>query len=297
MIYVIIGPTGSGKTEVAHMLANKLNCDLLNADAFQIYKGMDIGTNKISYNDPLRKRYHLLDIITPDMTYSVKQYQDDARKIINEYVAKDINIIIVGGTGLYIKALLYDYSFSDEEITINPKFEDLTNHELYELLKQQDADEANIIHENNRKRLLRALTLIENNKCSKTDIISKQQHDYVYPKELINIIYISPSREILYKAINDRVIKMIDNGLINEVEELMNKYSLSITAQQGIGYKEVIDYLNGSYDKEECVALIQKRTRNYAKRQETFFKHQFKNYKIFSSIEESIKFVNENIIK
>lgn len=289
MIYVIIGPTASGKSDVANNLATFLNCELINADAFQIYKDMNIGTNKIDVNDPIRKKYHLLDIVTPEETYSVKQYQDDARKVLNPILKAKKDVIIVGGTGLYIKALLYDYIFSDEETSVNTEYEKLDNVALYDLLNSKDPKEAEKIHVNNRKRLLRALTLMDNNNISKSDLLAKQNHEYFYPKELIKIIYISPEREQLYKNINNRVISMVENGLIDEVKALSKKYNLSITSKQGIGYKEVLDYLDGLTSKEECISLIQKRTRNYAKRQDTFFKNQFTNYKKYSSKEECLK--------
>lgn len=297
MIYVIIGPTGSGKTEVANKIATILNCDLINADAFQIYKDMNIGTNKISMSDPMYKRYHLLDILAPNQTYNVKQYQEDARKALNSCLINNENVVIVGGTGLYIRALLYDYSFNNENTNIDPEYEKMDNHSLYELLNKLDSDEAKKLHENNRKRVIRALMLIKNNNESKSELLAKQSHKYVYPEKDISILYISPDRETLYQNINARVEHMIDKGLIEEVENLSIKYDLSLTAKQGIGYKEVLDYLDGNISKEECIELIQKRTRNYAKRQETFFKHQFINYKKFSSKEEIDNYININIKK
>ena len=274
MIYVIVGPTASGKSDVAHKLAGTLNCDLINCDAFQIYKGMNIGTNKVSSKDKIYSKYHLLDIVTPDKSFSVKEYQDMFRETISHYDINKENIVVVGGTGLYLRASLYDYEFKEENYS-NIDYSKFSNEELFEKLRLLDEDATKTIHPNNRKRVIRALSIIENSGVKKSDIIASQQHELVYPRELIKIFFINPERESLYEKINARVDEMINNGLIDEVKSLLNKYELSNTASQGIGYKEVISYLNNEISLENCRDLIKKRTRNYAKRQVTFFKHQF----------------------
>lgn len=286
MIYVIVGPTGSGKSDLAHLLAAIFNAPIINGDAFQIYKDMNIGTNKVSNKDPIYSRYHMLDIISPDQTFSVKQYQEAARKELDTLLKNNEDVIIVGGTGLYIKALLYDYDFSNEENSIDEDLNSLSNHELFLLLEKLDKKESEKIHENNRKRLLRAISMIRHNGKSKTSIIESQKHSLIYKD--VKIIYLKPDRNLLYENINSRVEKMFASGLIEEVKSLLNQYDLSITAKAGIGYKEVISYLNNEITYEECVALIQKRTRNYAKRQETFFSHQFSNLNIFASYKEAL---------
>lgn len=288
MIYVIIGPTCSGKTSAAISVSDILDCPIINGDAFQIYKDMDIGTSKISKDDPAYKKHFLLDVVSPDRTFSVMEYQTLARKTLNSLLEKYKDVIIVGGTGLYIKALLYDYEFQKEEENDNSDLEALSNHELHLMLETLDAEEANKIHENNRKRVIRAITLIRNNKMKKTDLIASQKHELIYPKDKVKFLYISPNREELYQKINERVIDMINQGLVVEVQKLLAKYDLSLTARQGIGYKEVISYLNNECNLDECINLIQKRTRNYAKRQITFFKHQFPELDIYSSNKELI---------
>ena len=291
MIYVIIGPTCSGKTSAAIALSEKLNACIINGDAFQIYKDMDIGTSKIPKSHPLYKKHLLLDIVEPSETFSVMEYQKRGRECLMSLLMLDKDVIIVGGTGLYIKALLYDYKFIEEEPYDTSELEKLDNHELHELLKSLDEEESKKIHENNRKRLIRAISMIRNSNQKKSEMIANQKHELIYPKEMVKFLYLSPNREKLYEDINARVVEMINNGLVDEVKNLLNKYDLSITARQGIGYKEIISYLEGEITLEEAIALIQKRTRNYAKRQVTFFKNQFEDLITFSSKEELLNYI------
>ena len=284
MIYVIMGPTCSGKTELANYLTDKLNCSAINFDAFQIYKDMNIGTAKLDKSDPHYSRYHLLDFIAPDQTFSVKEYQDVCRKTLDNILKNDKDVVMVGGTGLYARATLFDYSFYEESQSIDDDLLSLSNAELHEMLQKLDEKTSNQIHVNNRKRLLRAISLIRHSKEKKSEMLDKQMHSPIYKD--VRFIFISPNREKLYENINSRVRSMFDNGLIDEVKYLLSKYNLSLTASQGIGYKEVIDYLNNKLSLEECIELISKRTRNYAKRQVTFFKNQFP-CETYSSIEEA----------
>ena len=286
MIYVIMGPTCSGKTEVANYLIDKLGCEAINFDAFQIYQDMNIGTAKISQSDPHYGKYHLLDIKKPNESFSVMEYQELCRKKIDELSKKYQDIVLVGGTGLYVRAVLYDYVFKKEDVTDNSDLESKTNEELWNLLKSLDDEESQKIHQNNRKRLIRAISLIRSSGINKTELLNQQEHKLIYDN--VRFIFISPYRENLYENINKRVELMFEGGLVEEVKNLVDKYRLSLTATQGIGYKEVIQYLHGELNKEECIALIQKRTRNYAKRQVTFFKNQFE-YELYSSREEAIK--------
>ena len=286
MIYVVMGPTCSGKTELANYLIDKYGCDAINFDAFQIYKDMNIGTAKLLPSDPHYNKYHLLDIRTPEEQFSVMEYQKLAREVLEDQLKKNKNIVFVGGTGLYIRAVLYDYVFNEEDAAYDEDLNDLSNEQLFEILKELDEQTSKQIHVNNRKRLLRAISLIRHADKKKSDIINEQKHEPIYKD--IRFIFISPNRDELYKRIDDRVLQMMNLGLVNEVKELQNKYNLSLTAKQGIGYKEVIAYLQNEISYDECVALIQKRTRNYAKRQVTFFKNQF-NYELYTSIEDAKK--------
>ena len=274
MLIVIVGPTGSGKTSLAIELADFYHAPIINADAFQIYQDMNIGTAKISKKDSHYQNHYLLDIVKPSEQYSVKEYQEDFRKIYDGLKKQYQNIIVCGGTGLYVKAALYDYAFEDEEDSDVSDLEELSNEELYELLKKLDLKATETIHMNNRKRVIRAIQIARTHDINKSANIDKQEHKLYFKDETVKFLFLNPNREELYNNINKRVDQMMDNGLVNEVKELLKKYELSITAKAAIGYKEVIDYLNDDYSLEECIELIKKRTRNYAKRQVTFFKHQ-----------------------
>ena len=286
MIYVVMGPTCSGKTELANYLIDKLNCEAINFDAFQIYKDMNIGTAKLSKDDPHYKKYHLLDIKTPNETFSVMEYQSLCREVLSNVLDKYNDVVLVGGTGLYVRAALFDYSFKKEEVPVDDDLLDLSNDDLHKLLESLDVEESKKIHINNRKRLLRAISLIRHSNKKKTDILNEQTHKPIYQD--VKFIFLCPDREELYKNIDKRVLSMMENGLVDEVKYLLDNYDLSLTAKQGIGYKEVIDYLENKSKYACCVELIQKRTRNYAKRQVTFFKNQFDS-ETYKNIEEAKK--------
>ena len=296
MIYVIVGPTGSGKTSIACHIAQKYNIPIINADAFQIYQEMNIGTAKINKNDPLYQKHFLIDIINPSETYSVKQYQDDFLKVYSDLSKANNDILVCGGTGLYLRAALYDYSFPEQEEIDASKYESLSNEELYEMLLKLDRESAIKIHPNNRKRVIRALIIAENNSVTKSENEALQEHKMRFEESDVKILFLNPDRDYLYRVINSRVDKMFDNGLVEEVKELLNKYHFSTTAYQAIGYKEVIDYLNNLTTLEECKELIKKRTRNYAKRQVTFFKHQFNTIE-FKDRDSLIEFLENSIEK
>ena len=273
MLIVIVGPTGCGKTETALKLADFYRAPIINADAFQIYEGMDIGTAKIDKGSDDYKKHYLLDIVKPDQGYSVKLYQDDFRETFRK-LKKNNNIVIVcGGTGLYIKAALYDYVFEDESDADVSDLENMSNEELVSLLKELDSKALETIHANNRKRIIRAIQIARTHDLTKSEAIDLQEHKPIFDEE-IKFLFLNPNRDELYANINTRVDQMFEKGLVDEVKGLLNKYQLSTTAKAAIGYKEAIDYLEGKYSLEECKELIKKRTRNYAKRQVTFFKHQ-----------------------
>ena len=288
MLIVIVGPTGSGKTSLALTLSKKYSAPIINGDAFQIYQEMDIGTAKVERDSEDYKKHYLLDIVKPSQSYSVKEYQEDFRKTYLELKKKYPTIIVCGGTGLYIRAALYDYVFEDEEEADISDLEALSNEELYEMLKQVDMKATETIHMNNRKRVIRALQIARTHESTKSENIDKQEHKFFFENEDIKFYFVNPNREELYENINARVDQMFDNGLVDEVKGLLNKYDLSLTAKAAIGYKEVIDYLECKCTLEECKELIKKRTRNYAKRQVTFFKHQLPCEE-FSSKEELLK--------
>ena len=287
MLLVIVGPTGSGKTSIALKLADFYRAPIINADAFQIYHEMDIGTAKVERGSEDYKRNYLLDIVKPNQSYSVKEYQDDFRKVYSELKKQYQNIIVVGGTGLYIKAALYDYAFEDEEEAGVSDLEALSNEELAGILNKLDPKAFETIHMNNRKRVIRAIQIARTHDMNKTESINQQEHKLVIDDE-VKFLFLNPDRKALYENINKRVDIMFEEGLLDEVKGLLNKYELSRTAKAAIGYKEVIDYLDSKCSLDECKELIKKRTRNYAKRQVTFFKHQLPCEE-FSSKEELLK--------
>lgn len=267
-IIVVAGPTASGKTALSIHLAKKYNAEVINADAQQVYKDVNIGTAKITKEEMENVKHHLLDFIPLDKNYSVKEYQEDGRNVLNNLINKNKNIVIVGGTGLYIKALLYDYKFSKETSSLD--FSNLTNEEL-----KKEVDkiyENNNIHINNRKRLERFLSHYKT-----TGNIIKNTLEKDKPLYDFTLIYLNPDREELYKKINTRVDKMINEGLLNETENLKEYSKLNSI----IGYKELLEYLNGNVSLEEAIENIKSDTRKYAKRQNTFFKNQFDNLNIF----------------
>ena len=292
MLLVIVGPTGSGKTDAALKLADFYHAPIINADAFQIYQEMDIGTAKIAKDSEDYKKHYLLDIVKPSQRYSVKEYQDDFRRVYAELKKQYQNIVVCGGTGLYIKAALYDYTFEDEEEADISDLEELSNEELADILNKLDPKAFETIHMNNRKRVIRAIQIARTHDLNKSESIDKQEHKLIVDDE-VKFLFLNPDRKALYENINKRVDIMFEQGLLDEVKCLLNKYELSTTAKAAIGYKEVIDYLDNKCSLEECKELIKKRTRNYAKRQVTFFKHQLP-CKEYASKEELLKeFIHE----
>ena len=257
MIICVVGPTGVGKTKLSEVLASKYNGIVVNADAMQVYKELNIGTAKITSDEMGQIPHFLFNIKKPDEDYSVYDYQTDLRNIIKEQADK--NIIIVGGTGLYIKAGLYNYEFS--EIKNKNEYTDYSNEELYSLIKQRGLEEE--VHINNRKRMISKLNSSKNNNL---------KDELLY--ENVVFIGLTTSREILYQKINDRVDKMMESGLLDEVSSLYKKYGNCKSLNTGIGYKELIEYINGNIKLNDAIELIKKRSRRYAKRQYTWFKNQ-----------------------
>lgn len=272
MIIVITGPTCMGKTETAFYLAKKLNAEIVNGDAFQCYKEMDIGVAKPEEKYLKEVPHHLYSFVDVNHDYSIAEYQTNLRNEIDMLIKKNKNIIIVGGSGLYIRSALYDYEFSENKQIDMSKYNEMDNRSLHDELKKIDPMDAEKIHMNNRKRMLRAIEIYLSNGESKSDIISKQQHKPIYD---VRFFVRDMDREELYKRINLRVDEMMKKGLLKEVQSLYKKYGDKPHAFQAIGYKEIIEYLNRKISLEEAVELIKKNTRNYAKRQLTYIRHQF----------------------
>lgn len=286
-IIVIAGPTGVGKTKLSVELAKKLNAEIINADSLQVYKHLNIGTAKIEEEEKEGIPHHLFDIKELDDFYTVFDYQRDCRKKIEEIMSQGKSVILVGGTGLYIKAALYDYQF--QEGTTYHEYDDLTNEELLEKIKTiQETD----VHVNNRKRLTRLLNKLENN-----EEITNNKDQALYEFTMIGL---TTDREKLYDIINKRVDIMMEQGLLEEVENLKDHFTSSKAMQTGIGYKEFIDYFEGEKSKEQVIDEIKKNSRHYAKRQYTFFNHQFpiQWYKVdYECFENTVNKVYQDIIK
>ncbi len=276
MILAIVGPTGVGKTKLSIELAKIYNAIIINCDAVQVYQNLNIGSAKVTEEEKENIPHFLLDFVSPNEHYTVYQYQKDLREILNKN--KDKNIILVGGTGLYLKAGLYNYEFLEEKE--NNKYESLTNEELYHLALQKDKNCS--IHMNNRKRLIRFL--------------NKEKEPTMPPKPLYDVIYIglTTDRQNLYRIINNRVDKMIQNGLVEEAKNLFSKYPDSAILNSAIGYKELKKYFANEISLDGAVDLIKKNSRHYAKRQYTWFNHQMKvewfdvNFDNFSKTIEKI---------
>lgn len=284
MIVVIIGPTGVGKTKLSLELAKKYNAEIINADAMQVYKEMNIGTAKVT--DKMGITHHLLSIRSVNEHYSVYEYQKDGRKLIERLKKENKNIIIVGGTGLYIKALLYDYKFNINDK--NKDYDDLSNEEILNKIKEYcDTD----IHVNNRKRLVRMLNKIENN-----DIEEVSGNNLIYDD--VYFIGLTTNRDNLYKRINDRVDEMIDEGLISEVKDLYDKNINTIPINTAIGYKELYKYFNNEISIEDAIELIKRNSRRYAKRQYTWINNKMNVkwfYVDFNNFNNTIKEVEKYI--
>jgi len=256
MIVVVVGPTGVGKTKMSIELAKKYNAIIVNGDSMQVYKDLNIGTAKVTEEEKEDIPHYLFDIVEPTDMYTVYHYQKDLRKILDQNNNK--NIIIVGGTGLYIKAGLYDYEFTDE--TLEESFDELSNEQLK--IKVDEKEPNNSIHINNRKRLIRVLNKKDN---------SNKGNNLLYDAIFIGL---TTDRETLYDRINLRVDKMFDDGLLEEVKKLYDNKIDGKAIKTGIGYKELYDYFDGKVSLEEAKELIKKRSRHYAKRQYTWFKNQ-----------------------
>lgn len=262
-VLVIVGPTGVGKTKCSILLAKAFHGEIINADSMQIYQEMNIGTAKITEKEKEQIPHHLLDQRKIEEEYSVYDYQKEGRLILNQLLQEGKTPIVVGGTGLYIKALLFDYEFNKEEQKAN--YLSMTNEDLYqEILKH---DSTTTIHPHNRRRLERAYQKILNN----TYMDKKVGNHPLY--ELI-VIGLTMDREELYRRIDQRVDQMIENGLLDEATQFYKRGIRSKAILTGIGYKEFYQYLDGFITYDEAVQLIKKNSRHYAKRQYTWFKHQ-----------------------
>lgn len=275
-VYVIGGPTASGKSKLAVELAKKINGEIISADSMQIYKEMNIGTAKITKEEMQGIKHYLIDIVSPNERYSVSNFKNDAELAIEEILKKGKTPIIVGGTGLYIDSLIYGIEFQDEEIDteyrekLNKIAENEGLEKLYNQAKEIDPEAMKKISINDKKRIIRVLEIYHKTGKTKTEQeIESRKKELKYN---FKVFAIDMDREKLYSRIEKRVDMMVDEGLIDEVKGILEKYNQFPTAMQGLGYKETVEYLQNKISKEEMMEKIKKETRHYAKRQLTWFR-------------------------
>ena len=272
-VLVIVGPTAIGKTNLSISLAKLFNGEIISGDSIQVYKGLDIGSGKITTKDMDNIKHYGIDILDNKDNYSVYDFQSNAREYINTIISNNKLPIVCGGTGLYIKALLYDYIFSDNISIDYSIYDNLSNQEIYNRLLIKDPKSLDTIHINNRQRLVRALALADNNK-PKSKQIDKQEHKLIYDALIIGL---TTDREQVYNRINNRVDIMFKEGLIEEVNNLINSgISFDNQCMQAIGYKEFKYYYNNELEIKEVKELIKRNSRRLAKKQYTWFNNQTK---------------------
>lgn len=286
-VIVITGPTAVGKTKLSIEIAKRLQTDIINGDAYQIYQKMNIGTAKPTDDEKQGVTHHYMDFLDSSKTYSIAEFQKGVRECIDDLTSQNKVPLIVGGSGLYIDSVIKNYQFLEEKRSNEQsKYDSLTNEELHQVLANLDPDKASEIHPNNRKRVLRAIELISSN----VDNTSRSKKNELVYDALI--IFLNDNRESLYDRINKRVDKMLADGLIEEVKNIgINNYSM--TSKVAIGYKEVIQYLNNEIDYNEMVELIKKNSRHYAKRQFTWFKNQDNCQVVNINLEDFNKTIDE----
>ena len=298
-LIILTGPTAVGKTDLSIKLSKSLNAEIISADSMQIYKYMDIGSAKVTKEEMDGVILYMIDEVTPDVPFSVSEFQMRSEKYIEEINKKGKNVLITGGTGLYLNSLIYnmDFAKSDANNEIREKLEqELAENGIdymHEKLRGLDEEAANRIHKNNTKRVIRAIEV-----CMSGQKMNDFSKDLRYNEKYKPIIIVlNRDREVLYQRINKRVDIMLENGLLDEVKELLKMgYTKDMISMQGIGYKEMIKYLDGEYTYDEAIEIIKRDSRRYAKRQLTWFK-RYQDAKWFDLDKyQDIEILKEDII-
>lgn len=278
-LIILTGPTAVGKTKASIDLAKALNGEIISADSMQVYKYMDIGSAKIRPEEMQGVPHYLVDVLEPDEEFHVVRFQQMAKQAMREIYDKGKVPIVVGGTGFYIQALLYDIDFteSNEDNIYRSQLEQIAKEQgaqhLHDLLREVDPESADAIHANNVKRVIRALEFYKQtgekiSQHNETERAKESPYDFCY-------FVLTDQRQHLYDRIDQRVDQMLQEGLVAEVEALKNKgYTKDMVSMQGLGYKEVLDYLNGECTLEEAVYVLKRDTRHFAKRQLTWFRRE-----------------------
>lgn len=282
-VVAIVGPTASGKTALSIKLAKKYNGEIINGDSMQVYRGLDIGTAKITEEEMEGVPHHLLSFKKPTEAFSVADYQRLVRTKIAEIRAREKLPIIVGGSGLYVQAVLYDFQFTEEQVdevarkAYYEELEKLGPEAMHEKLKKLDPQTAESIHPNNTRRVIRALEMIELSGVSKASEAQNRGEIPLYNHVVLGLGQ-NMSREELYDRINHRVDVMMDNGLLEEVKGLWQQNIRGVQSIQAIGYKELYDYLDGKCSLDEALESLKQNSRRYAKRQLTYFRNKMDIY-------------------
>lgn len=300
LLVVIVGPTAVGKTELSIELAKKVDGEIISGDSMQVYKGMDIGTAKATPEEMQNIPHYLIDILNPDESFSAYDFKVRAEALIKDITARGKVPIIAGGTGLYIQSLIYNYPFDKEEVSeetaraVREKLEELeslSNEALHQYLASFDAESAADIHPNNRKRVLRAVEYYLKTEKKLSNRKKVQQYTENYDTLLIGV---ETSRETMYQRINNRVDHMMKAGLINEVEQLLRQGFTNCQSMQAIGYKELIPAIDQDISIEQAVDKLKQHSRNYAKRQMTWFKNKM-NVQWFDREQQPLPLILDDI--
>lgn len=306
-LIILTGPTAVGKTDLSIKLAKDLNAEIISADSMQIYEYMDIGSAKVTKEEMNGIPHYMIDEVKPDFKFSVSEFKVRTEKYIDDIVKKNKLPLVTGGTGLYINSLIYNMDFAKSDAnnelreSLRLELEENGIDYMHEKLRSLDEESANRIHKNNTKRVIRALEV-----C----LSGEKMNDFSKDLKLNDkyepiIVVLNRERDHLYKRINKRVDIMFEKGLINEVKNLLNMgYSKDLTSMQGIGYKEIIKYLDGEYTYDEAIEIIKRDSRRYAKRQITWFKRyksakwfNLDEYNDFNMLEKDVLTYIENKIK
>nr|WP_150959964.1 tRNA (adenosine(37)-N6)-dimethylallyltransferase MiaA [Aneurinibacillus sp. XH2] len=275
-LLVLVGPTAVGKTKLSLDIAESLHCEIISGDSMQVYRGMDIGTAKATKEERARVPHHMIDIHDPDHPFSVAEFQERARRLIEQIGARGKLPFIVGGTGLYIESLCYDFQFSDagsDEPFREEQRAYLEQHgeqALHDRLRQIDPATAERLHPNDHRRVIRALEVAHLTGIPLSEHLAGQRRESPYN---LCIIGLTMDRELLYKRIEDRIDQMVEEGLVEEVRELLRLgYGEHLVSMQGLGYKEIAAYLRNEMSWEDAITLLKRNTRRFAKRQLSWFR-------------------------
>ena len=300
-VIAIVGPTAVGKTKLSIEIAKRFNGEIISGDSMQIYKGMDIGTAKIKEDEKQGIPHYMIDIKNPDESFTVVDFQSYVQQYISEITQRKKIPILVGGSGLYIQAALFNYNFArskrSQKITkqLEKEIEHYGIEPLYQRLIKIDPKQADKIHPNNHRRVIRALEIYETTGLTMSEYKESQMKESPY-----NLIFIGleMDRKLLYERINLRVDEMIEEGLLDEVEALMQQNFDNKSSMQAIGYKEFIPYFRGEYNLERAIELLKRNSRRYAKRQYTWFKNKLEikwYYITLETVDEDFKIIFNNL--